>query len=185
MENEYKVSGYIFTNIQIYKEAKREAETVDYIRANTDLNDMNKVLKLYHKLVERKTLKTIIGYEFLKEIQEKILKEGIISRENLPFIQVELESKQYQSYSNKFDHDMEQKNNSLAEEYRIRHRNSRIINVFLVIIIIIMFIMSFIRGLNSSQVDESSIIDKYSAWEEDLNAREKALEEREILQPQE
>jgi len=182
-ENEYKVSGYSFTNLQIYKEAKREAETIDYIKANTDLKDLNKVLKLYHKLVERKTLKTIIGYEFLKELQEKILKEGIISKDNLPCIQIEVEGKQYQIYSNTLEHDREQKNNTLTEEYRIRHRNSRIINAFLVIIIVVMFIMSFIRDRSISPNYENDIINKYSAWEEDLNAREKAIEGQEIVQP--
>jgi hypothetical protein len=85
-ENKYKVDGYSFTDLQMYKEAKREAETVEYIRANTDLNDLSKTLKLYHKLVERKTLKSAVGIGFLKELQDRILKEGIVSKENLPCI---------------------------------------------------------------------------------------------------
>ena len=70
-ENEYRIAGYRFTDARDYKEAKRETETVEYIRANTDLTDRNKTLKLYHKLVERKTLKTIIGYSFSLRIKRK------------------------------------------------------------------------------------------------------------------
>ena len=46
-ETEYKVAGYVFTDAHTYKEAKREEETVEYIKANTDLNDLNKALKLH------------------------------------------------------------------------------------------------------------------------------------------
>ena len=31
-ENEYKVAGYSFRDKRAYKEAKQEAETIDYIR---------------------------------------------------------------------------------------------------------------------------------------------------------
>lgn len=179
MESENKVSGYSFTNIQEYKEAKREAETIDYIRANTDLKDLNKVLKLYHKLVERQTLKTIVGYGFLKELQDIILKEGIISKDSLPCIKIEKDMKQFKAYSNSLEQNREQKNQSLAEEYRIRHRNSRIINIFLVIIIIAMIMIAFFSNRSKSTVNEEQTTDKFSAWEEDLKAKEADLLERE------
>jgi hypothetical protein len=181
-ENEYQVCGYCFSDLQKYKEAKREAETIEYIRANTDLNDKNKVLKLYNKLVERKTLKTVVGFEFLKELQEKILKEGIISKENLPGISVGSETRQIKAFSGQIDHESEEKHRSLAEEYRIRHRNSRIINIFLVMIIIVMFIIAIFSDRTKFKNYETEILNKYSSWEEELNAREQALDEREAAQ---
>lgn len=179
MESENKVSGYSFTSIQEYKEAKREAETIDYIRANTNLKDLNKVLKLYHKLVERQTLKTIVGYGFLKELQDIILKEGIISKDSLPCIKIEKDMKQFKAYANALEQNREQKNQSLAEEYRIRHRNSRIINIFLVIIIIAMIMIAYFSNRSKSTVNEEQTTDKYSAWEEELKTKEADLQERE------
>lgn len=178
-ENEYSVSGYSFTNYQMYKEAKREAETIDYIRANTDLRDHNKLLKLYHKLIERKTLKTLIGYEFLKELQDRILESGIISKDNLPTIPVELDHKQLKVYSNELEHANELKKKEQREEFRIRLRNSRIINIFLIVVIVIMFLLAILSNNNVFLDNEVQVLDRYAAWEEELEAREKQLDERE------
>ncbi len=181
-ENEYKVAGYSFSDAHDYKEAKREEETIEYIKANTDLNDLNKAIKLYHKLIERKTLKTVVGYTFLKELQERILKEGIVGSENMPCIKKEKNEKQVRAYSNALEHDQEQKHLSMIEDYRIRLRNSRIISLFLVGIILAMIAISIFSDRNIFSNYENKIIDKYSAWEEELKAREQLLEENENLQ---
>jgi uncharacterized membrane protein len=184
-ENEYKVAGYSFSDAHDYKEAKREAESIDYIRANTDLNDLNKTIKLYHKLVERKTLKTVVGFTFLKELQERIVKEGIVSKENMPCIQIVKEEKQIRSYANTLEHEQEQKHLTMIEDYKIRLRNSRIISAFLVGIIIVMIVISIWSDRNIFSNYENKILDKYSAWEEDLNSRELLLKENKNLQSEE
>ena len=181
-ENENKVAGYTFSDAHDYKEAKREAETIEYIKANTDLSDLNKAVKLYHKLVERKTLKTVVGFEFLKELQERIKKEGIVSDDNIPSIRVENKEKQIRTYSGEMEHEREQKHLAMIEDYKIKLRNSRIISAFLAVIIVAMILISIFSDRNIFSNFENKIIDKYSAWEEDLNAREKALDTREAAQ---
>ncbi|MDF2945258.1 MAG: hypothetical protein K0S01_4116 [Herbinix sp.] len=177
-ENEYKVAGYSFSDAHDYKEAKREAETIEYIKANTDLNDLNKAIKLYHKLVERKTLKTVVGFTFLKELQERIVKEGIVSKENMPCIQIDKDEKQLRTYANSLEHEQEQKHLAVIGDYKIKLRNSRIISAFLVGIIIVMIAISIWSDRNIFSNYENKIINKYAAWEEDLNAREQLLEEK-------
>jgi hypothetical protein len=88
-ENDKKVAGYLFEDARDFKEAKREEETVEYIKANTDLNDLNKVLKLYHKLAERKTLKTVVGFAFLNELSSKLIDSGLVTKDSLPCIRIE------------------------------------------------------------------------------------------------
>ncbi len=178
--NEYKVAGFIFSEPLEYKEAKREAESIEYIKANTDLNDLNKAVKLYHKLIERNTLRTVVGYAFLKELQERIIKEGIIGRENIPCIRVD-QGNQFQRSKFVFSSDENKKHQLVIKEYKIRIRNSRIISFFLVGIIVLMFLIS-IFSKNSSFINhENDILDKYSAWEEELNNREAELKERENI----
>lgn len=178
-ENEYKVAGYSFSDVHDYKEAKREAETIDYIRANTDLKDLNKMIKLYYKLVERKTLKTVIGFSFLKELQERILKEGIVNKESMPCIPIEKDTKHLSVFSNSLEHDQVQKHQAIVENYRIGLRNSRIISAFLVGIIILMIIISVLSDRNIFSNYKNKILDEYSAWEEELNTREQLLDARE------
>lgn len=178
-ENEYIVAGYCFSNANDYKEAKRETETIEYIKANTDLKDLNKVLKLYHKLVERKTFKTIIGYTFLYDLRETIIKGGIVTADRLPSIHIQIGEKQVKAYSNVLEHEQEKKHNQVVQEYQIRLRNSRIISLFLTIIIIIMIGIAIWSDRSKFYIYENKIIDKYSAWEEELDAREKLIEEKE------
>ncbi len=178
-ENEFKVAGFSFSDANDFKEAKREAETVEYIKANTDLSDLNKAAKLYHKLVERNTLTTVIGYAFLKGLQERIINEGILSRENIPCVPVDKEKKHIRAYSNSIDHDQEKKQNTVFENYRLRLRNSRIISIFLVLIIIVMFIIAIFSDRSRFINYENKILNKYSAWEETLDAREKELDLKE------
>lgn len=178
-ENEHKIAGYYFADTHAFKEAKREAETVEYIRANTDLNNMNKTLKLYHKLVERNTLKTVIGYEFLKELKLRIIAGGIITEDSLPPIKIEREEKEIRAYSGEIDHDAEQRHLEMIENYRMKLRNSIIVSAFLLVIILAMIVISIFSDRSKFVNNENQILDKYSAWEEQLDAREKALDDRE------
>jgi hypothetical protein len=175
-ENEYKVAGYSFSDIRDYKEAKREEESIEYIKANTDLNDLNKAIKLYHRLVERKTLKTVVGFAFLKELQERILQEGIIAKENMPCIQIEKNQKPIRAYSGEIDHEQEQRHLAIIADYKVKLRNSRIICGFLAAIIVAMLLIAIFSDRSMFSNYENKILDKYSAWEEELNAREKALD---------
>lgn len=178
-ENEYKVAGYVFTDAHNYKEAKQEEETVEYIKANTDLNDLNKVLKLYHKLVERKTLKTVVGYSFLYELRNKILSAGIVTKENLPDIRIERSEKEPRIFDNVLEKEQDQRHLALIEDYRVKLRNTRIISVFLAVIIVIMMLMAVFSDRSMYTLYENQFIDKYESWQKDLEVREKLVEERE------
>ena len=179
-ETEYKVAGYVFTDAHTYKEAKREEETVEYIKANTDLNDLNKALKLYHKLVDRKTLNTVIGYSFLYDLRSKILKAGIVTKENLPGIRIEKQDKEPRVYDNVLEKEREQRHIALMEDYKTKLRNSRIISIFLAIIILTMVVIAVFSDRSMYSIYENQVIDKYESWQTELEDREKALEQREL-----
>jgi hypothetical protein len=181
-DKEYKVAGYSFSDAYEYKEAKKEAETIEYIRANTDLKDINKTVKLYHKLVERKTLRTVVGFAFLKELQQRIVEEGIINKENLPCIRIDKDKKQVKIYAGALDHEQEKKHLEILNNYKIRIRNLRIVIGFLAGIILAMLLISIFSDRSNFINYENKIVNKYSAWEENLDAREKALKEKEELQ---
>ncbi len=177
--NEYKIDGYSFEDAHEYKEAKRESESVEYIKANTDLNDINKVLKLYNKLVERNTLKSVIGIEFLNELRTKILTAGIITKDNLPSIRIEKQNNPIRVYDNVLEHEQEKAHLTMIEDYRIKLKNSRIISIFLTVIIVAMLLISIFMDRSMYSIYENKVIDKYEAWQQELDARETALDARE------
>lgn len=180
-EKDKTILCYNFSDQYDYKEASREAETIEYIKANTDLNDSAKVVKLYHRLVEKQTFKTIIGYEFLKSLRDKIEKDGIVSGDKLPLINIIGDSKQSfgKVYTGSLSHDQEEKYKSIAKDYQIKRRNSRIINVFLLLIIAIMIIIAFYSRQHVDNSYEEGVINKYAQWEDELNQWEEELKIRE------
>lgn len=178
-ENEYKVAGYSFSNENDYKQAKQDMETIDLIKSKTDLNDLNKVIKLYHKLVERRSFHTTVGYSFLKELQERILKDSLLSKTNIPLIPVHKLEMELSSFTKSMHEEKDRKYHATIQNYKIKLRNSRIISAFLFVIIIAMLLISVFSDKYTFINYKNEILDRYSTWEEDLESREKALDERE------
>jgi len=176
-DNSYRVGGYVFADEYDYKEAKKEEDSVKYIKANADLKDLNKTIKLYNKLVERGTFKTVIGMDFLKELRERILAEKIVDEESLPCIRVE-KSGGTKAYSSAISREAENRYNELNKSLKDKLRNLRIINAFLVLIIAAMILVALFAKDSYSEI-ENEILNKYAAWEEELDSRQKALDQRE------
>jgi hypothetical protein len=140
-------------------------------------------MKLYHKLTEKQAFQTIVGYEFLKELQVKLIASNTVTLENLPSISI-VNGKHPNSAKEFAQLSAEQRENKLkdrADEYRIKHRNSRIINIFLVIIIAAMIIITLLNVSHITGDYEEAILNKYSSWEEELDAKEKELDEKENI----
>lgn len=178
MDDNYRVGGFAFTDEYDYREAKKEEESVAYIKANTNLADLNKTIKLYNKLVERETFKTVIGISFLTELRSRILKEKIVDEANLACIRIEKSGKS-KAYSTALSKGTENRNKELIQDLRLKLRSSRIINTFFVLIITAMILIALFAKDNSYSSVEDKILDKYSAWAEELDEREKDLRQRE------
>jgi len=178
MDNSFRVGAFIFEDEYDYKEAKKEAESIEYIKANTNLADLNITIKLYNKLVERGTFKTVVGIEFLNELRARILKEKIVDEKNLACIRIE-KSGQKKAYSTELSRQAENKNKEIIKSLNIKLRNMKIVTAFLALIIAGMILIAVFAKNNSYADIENEIINRYSAWAEELSAREKALKEKE------
>lgn len=183
-DNSYRVGGYVFADEYDYKEAKKEEESVEYIKANANLTDLNKTIKLYNKLVERETFRTVIGLNFLKELRERILAEKILDENSLPCIRVE-KSGRSRPYSTAISREAENRYKEQNENLKSKLRSLRIINAFLTLIIAAMILIAVFVRDNSYTDIENEILNKYSAWADELDAREKALRQREAAIEQE
>lgn len=178
-EKSYRVGGYVFEDEYDYKEAKKEADSVEYIRVKADLSDLNKTIKLYNKLVERQTFRTVIGFDFLKELRSRILAQHIVDESSLPCIRVE-KSGRSRPYSAAISRESENKYREQAKILKSKLRSSRIINAFLILIIAAMIVITLFARKNNSYTNiENEIVNKYAAWAEELEAREKAIRQKE------
>lgn len=174
------VEGFCFSDEKIASQAKRESDGVRYIRENTNMENPEVVLKLYRKLMEEKIFETPVGIGFLKELRDYLLKASDIKEEELEAIPIELSSKEDEVRNIKrektaFKGRMERK----LEEERKKRRVSRILNLFLIIVVIGM-IMVTLTSDNPNIINyENKLVDKYAQWQQELEEREQTVSEKE------
>lgn len=176
----FEFEGYSFDTAKEMDIAKKEAESIEYIKAKMELKDREKARKLYDSLIEKKTFVTPIGINFMMELNKDLSMFSIKPLEGVP---VHLPLERIKAGEGKLTkgliHNSNEKSLKQSDIYKDKLKNSRIINVFLVILVLAMFAV-VLFGDNSPFVDaEKKIQDKYATWEEQLNEKEQLLQERE------
>lgn len=173
----FVVNGYSFETKAEWEEVKREEESIRYIRAKTELSDTEKAYKVYCGLAEKKTFITPVGLAFLVELREGLLRAGK-SEEELPGVPVTLPRKKGKNAA-AFSQEMESKNKLLADYYKDKLKNARIIMAVLAVVIGLMFLITMF-GPNSPLADaEVKLQDKYASWEQEIREREDAVKAKE------
>jgi hypothetical protein len=173
-EEELVTGGYLFSTSKDYSDASQEQESVNILRAKADLSNPRTALKVYNKLTENRTFKTVVGLAFLKELQNTILNSGIAKEEDLDVIYIPAGIKSDEVNVQKLE-----EYKLLSEKQKARITKSRIINVFLVLTILAMIIIAVYTDKTMYAEFENKVIDHYSSWENELNNREEALLKRE------
>ncbi|MCR5153501.1 MAG: hypothetical protein K6B75_01515 [Lachnospiraceae bacterium] len=167
-------SGHTFEDEESLEEAKKEAEAIEYLKAKTDLTNPEVMLRLYIRLLDRETLKTPVGMDFLVELRGKIIESGVISDELLKPVPT------YKGETKKLIKNKKQRAEDEVKKLRGLVSVLGIVCAFLGFMVIGMFVMA-LTGYTSParRVYEEQILDKYASWAEDLNSKE--VELREII----
>lgn len=175
----FEFDGYGYATAKEMDLAKKEVESIAYIKSRTDFSDRDKLIKLYEGLVEKQSFVTPTGINFLREIQKEL--NAFSNKAVSPvFVTVPTERKKGAfGRSASFQQMSEEQKQAKKDMLQGKLRNLRIINIFLILIIIGMF-ASVLLGNNSPFADaEVKIQNKYSAWEQELSERENAIQEKE------
>lgn len=167
------VNGFLFSTNKEYTQAVEEFEATEYIKANTDLSNPRTVLKLYNKFIENRTFHTPIGYTFLKELQNIIMESKLVKTEDIEGIYISNLIKT--SGDNEYEKLSIENYKQQTQIVRVKNRNLKIVNVFLVITIIIMIVMAIYNDKTLFAEYKNEIIDKYASWEEKLKTWEEEL----------
>ena len=178
-EEKWVISGYEFSTQKDYENAKKEAESVLYIKAHTDLTDTQQVLKLYNKASDMKMFRTVIGYEFMHQLYGILVKKKVMEPQYLKTIPISQQVSQ-QEIPEDIETAMKatQQYRVLYEDSKEKRKLQRIVIGFLVALIIGMIGMVY---FNYHTYDENAVLDKYSSWETELEEREAAIAEKEKM----
>ncbi|MCM1159388.1 MAG: hypothetical protein NC300_11810 [Bacteroidales bacterium] len=168
------VDGFVFSSQTEARIALKEKENIEVLRQRMISADGSAVYELYHKLIERDMFKTVIGYSFLSELRQRLLMEFQYDEEELVSVKLPRQM-EYNNISA-----MNQKNMQL-EVSRLEEtkRKMSIVIVALLVMVIAMFVIAAVNP-NAGYINtERKVINKYSAWEEELTQREKEVKEKE------
>lgn len=183
-KEELVVDGYGFSDEREAACARKEKETIAYIVANSNMEDGKSLLKIYNRAVEKMSFKTIIGYRFLGGIRAKILQMELVKPDSLMPIPMAPSSSAVEEDAVIPEVDMAIRTKEQEAAVREKTRIYRMIIGFLVVIIIAMIAITvksrysvFTYFTDYEQDIRDEVEDQYAQWQEELEQREKALEQ--------
>lgn len=166
------IDGYLFRNKSDYARALKEKETIDKLKGNLSAERPDEMLALYKKLISKNYFATPLGISFLYDMRKYLVE---LYEEDLPPVPV------IRVKAPKPEADNREQKKLLEEIDRLQSakRTMTIAIISMVVVIIGMMTIVAFDDKSSFFNAENKVLDKYSAWEEDLNAREQAIRERE------
>lgn len=168
------VEGFVFPSYKEAQIAQKEQVNIEAIRKRMKGADGKTQYELYCKLMERDMFKTMVGYSFLYEQRHHLMEQYGYREQELPNIEL----------PKRMEYDKVAQLNQGKLETKIQHLNMiktrmTITIVALIFIIVGMFIIAAANPNVGYINTENKILNKYSAWQEDLEQREAAVKEKE------
>lgn len=171
--NERIVDGFYFDDDDILREAKKEAEGVRYMKARIDLEQPEKVLHIYRRMLQQKSFQTQVGYAYLRELQEYLRAMPQVGSDEIAPIEVFADLRVL---------DASGTTESLRKENRKAKqslRRSVLLNLALFVVIGVIFGIALTSKSPTVLNYEKVLVNRYAEWEQDLKEREADILEKE------
>lgn len=175
-KDELTVAGYIFATHEDAELAKNEINKISYIESKMDMTNMTVVAGIYNKALENRTFQTPVGMEFMHSLYNMLNDAGLKDQvEPFPlyttFKRMDLsDSKKKRVFSTKVEEEA---------SIKMKLRNSILINVILVVLIIALILISYNGSTMNAINYKAAVTNEYAAWEQELKNREAAVREKE------
>ena len=168
------VEGFVFPSFKEAQIAQKEQSNIEVIRKRIQDADSQSIYELYCKLIEREMFKTMVGYSFLYELRHRLMEEFEYETDQLPNIQLP-KRMEYDKVAQLNHGRMETK----IQQLMVIKTRMTITIVALLCVIIGVFIIAAVNPNVGYVNTENKILNKYSAWQEDLERREQVIKEKE------
>lgn len=185
--NLYVVEGFLFSSESEAEQAKKEQEGVKYVRGKLDMDQPEKVLQLYNKMVDENLFVTAVGLAYLADLRDYLVTIPFVNNEDIHPIRVThpavdeaiKEQKQIQKEKVQEVKSAAKKAVTAAKDTKLQKKLqvSFIINIILVVCVVLMFAISATSGHPTILNYETELINRYSAWEQELTEREAEIRE--------
>ena len=178
------IDGYYFGSYEDAQNAEKEIKNATYLNDRISTMNVRQMKAVYDKMIDEKVFSTPVGWEFLKYLKTLLLEKGISEEEIRPiplYVNFTSQKKDYFSADENSHiakmriNPSRKKNKSIKDAFKI----SIIVNVFMVILVIILFYIT-INSDNPNIINyKQAITNEYADWEQELTQREQAVREKE------
>ena len=173
MEKKYTFQGHTFDDEKQLIAAKKEAEAIEYLRSKTDFNNMNNLMKLYDRILDRDMMETVIGIEFLKEIRDTLVGSGMFKENQIRPVPLLPEVKKLKKRT---ETQKRSKERTLLERSERQNTILKVVCFFLVLLVVAMFVIVLTGKRSPLAIRyEEQILNKYASWAQELEEKEKYL----------
>ena len=189
----YEVEGFAFPDEKLLEKAVKEAEGIRYVKQKADMAKPQVIQQIYCQMVRQRLFETPVGYSFLSELQAVLKADPNIRDEEIPPIPVIVRKEQRPAQADagparppqqRAQQPAKTKTKIVYQtkvrniDYKKWFRTSMIFTVLLFLIVAGMFAVTATSGNVNIVNYENALIEKYEAWETDLDEREAKLRER-------
>lgn len=189
-EEEYVIDGYCFSSQAEYDRGRKEKETIVYLTANTDMDDMDALLRIYNRFVGNASFQTIIGQQFLYDLRRRLVDSQIVGKDTLapvPVVPFGKTGGQAAGSGDRGESDVLMKRYKRAYEEAVASR--RIKNVLITVLLLVVVGMFVITATTRYSVFtyftdyetkiRNKVEDEMVIWQQELQAKEEELQQRE------
>lgn len=169
------IEGFYFEDEAVARQAMREYIYIEKMREKVSVLKPNELKDFYHKLIEKHIFSTQIGLTYLYEIRSTLIEGYQFADEDLEEIVIPMVK------TETLKEDKEAAEKALEEITALKRTKTLLLAaVGILVIVIIGFFVIIATNENIGYINtENKIVNKYSQWQEELDAREQALDERE------
>lgn len=175
-----ETGGFAFYTESDGKLAETERRKIEYLEARIDYSRPESILHVYNKVLQDQVFRTPVGLVFLKKLQDYLLKQPQIAPERVQPIPL------FDTYTDAVEQRRQNERENIRERAaeqkkraNIRFQISVVLNILLVLAICAMFLISVQSEQPNIFNYERALVDRYAAWEQELEEREQAIRERE------
>lgn len=173
----FVVGGYQFVSENDAQKAAMDLSKIKILEARVKASRPNDIKAVYEKAIENKIFKTPVGWGYLVGLRTKLLESGFTEDDLIPI-----------------PLDVSMTRHSALEGLNVKQRIipaepkqktpflmifSIVMNVVLLILVGLMFYVASTSESDNIINYRSNITNRYSAWEQDLTERERAVREAE------
>lgn len=162
------VDGYVFRSREMADQARKELEGIRYVKKQIDTANPEAVLEVYNRMIQENLFHTVVGFSFLRELQEYLKCSPEIEDEFIRALEFKESAVQKEKMAQMM---VEPIKNRLVTSYII-------IGILSALIVGMIIIMKFSDNATILNY-ENKIIDRYEHWEKELEEREQAIKDKE------